>query len=63
MEESARDYLHRGIAARQFRRTFVLADGMQVHSAELKNGLLLIVLEQPVPEKIIRRIAIITQDE
>ena len=35
-----REYLHRGIAARQFQRTFVLADGMKVIGAELKNGLL-----------------------
>jgi HSP20 family molecular chaperone IbpA len=39
-EDKARQYLHRGIAARQFQRTFVLADGMEVLGADLKNGLL-----------------------
>ena len=41
------DYLHRGIAARQFQRTFVLADGIKVINAELKNGLLSIALHRP----------------
>src|SRR6266852_2492978 len=39
-DEGNRQYLHRGIAARQFQRTFVLADGMEVMGADLKNGLL-----------------------
>ena len=37
-EDKGRQYLHRGIAARQFQRTFVLAEGMEVLSADLKNG-------------------------
>ncbi len=41
------DYLHRGIAARQFQRTFVLADGIKVIDADLKNGLLSIALHRP----------------
>jgi HSP20 family molecular chaperone IbpA len=57
-DDKARQYLHRGIAARQFQRTFVLADGMEVLSADLKNGLLAIDLARPEPERIIRTIAI-----
>lgn len=53
-----RDYLHRGIASRQFQRIFVLADGMQVGKADLKNGLLAIDLERPAFEKSIKRIFI-----
>lgn len=53
-----RSYLHRGIAARQFQRTFVLADGMEVDEAELGNGLLLIRLIRPEPERQVRKIAI-----
>ena len=43
-EDADRDYLHRGIATRQFQRTFVLADGMEVKGADLKDGLLSIEL-------------------
>lgn len=57
-DEPARDFLHRGIAARQFRRIFVLADGMNVVAASLDNGLLSIDLERPEPQKIIRKIEI-----
>ncbi len=57
-EEMPRQYLHRGIAARQFQRTFVLADGMDVLGADLKNGLLSIDLARPEPERVIRTIAI-----
>lgn len=57
-DEIERDYLHRGIAARQFRRTFVLADGMRVIGAGLKNGLLTIELDRPEPDQAARRIAI-----
>jgi len=46
-DEPKADYLHRGIAARQFQRTFVLADGIKVINAELKNGLLSIALNRP----------------
>jgi HSP20 family molecular chaperone IbpA len=61
-EEGEREFLHRGIAARQFQRCFVLADGMRVAGAELKNGLLAIDLERPEPEKLIRRIDIAVAD-
>jgi HSP20 family molecular chaperone IbpA len=57
-EEQARQYLHRGIAARQFQRTFVLADGIEVLGADLKNGLLSIDLARPEAERIVKTIAI-----
>ena len=57
-DEETRQYLHRGIAARQFQRTFVLADGMEVSGADLKNGLLAIDLVRPEPERVVRTIAI-----
>ena len=53
-------YLHRGIAARGFLRTFVLADGMDVESATLEHGLLHVDVVWPEPEKQVRRIAIRT---
>ena len=46
-DDKSRQYLHRGIAARQFQRSFVLADGMEVQSADLRNGLLSIDLIRP----------------
>jgi HSP20 family molecular chaperone IbpA len=57
-DDKTRDYIHRGIAARQFSRTFVLADGIEVKSADLANGLLAIDLARHEPEKVVRRIAI-----
>jgi HSP20 family molecular chaperone IbpA len=61
-DETEREYLHRGIAARQFQRTFVLADGMRVVSAELQNGLLSIDLDRPQPERLVRKINISVKD-
>lgn len=61
-EEGAREFLHRGIAARQFQRTFVLADGMRVLGAELKNGLLSIDLDRPQPEKLVKKISIAVKE-
>lgn len=61
-DDTEREYLHRGIAARQFQRTFVLADGMRVVNAELKNGLLSIDLERPLPERLVRKINISVKD-
>jgi HSP20 family molecular chaperone IbpA len=52
------EFLHRGIASRQFQRAFVLADGMKVIAAELRNGLLTIDLDRPEPERLIRKIDI-----
>ena len=57
-DDKARQYLHRGIAARQFQRTFVLADGMEVLGADLQNGLLAIDLARPEPERVVKTIAI-----
>lgn len=57
-----RCFIHRGIAARQFQRSFVLADGMEVVGADLKNGLLSIDLVRPEPERIVRRIDIAAED-
>ena len=57
-DDKSRTYLHRGIAARQFLRTFVLADGIEVQSADLNNGLLAIDLVRPEPERLVRKIAI-----
>lgn len=57
-DDKAREYLYRGIAARQFSRTFVLADGIEVKSADLANGLLAIDLYRHEPERLIRRIEI-----
>jgi HSP20 family molecular chaperone IbpA len=57
-DEDQRAFLHRGIAARQFQRAFVLADGIRVKGARLENGLLTIDLERPEPERVVRRIEI-----
>jgi HSP20 family molecular chaperone IbpA len=57
-DDKSRTYLHRGIAARQFQRTFVLVDGITVKSAALDNGLLSIDLVRPEPERLIRKITI-----
>lgn len=57
-DETGRDYLHRGIAARQFQRHFLLADGMEVKDATLGHGMLVVALERPKTPKIARRIDI-----
>jgi HSP20 family molecular chaperone IbpA len=59
-EEEGRVYLHRGIAARQFQRSFVLAEGIEITGAELDNGLLRIELERPQPVPTVKRIHIRT---
>ncbi|MHA1598601.1 MAG: Hsp20 family protein [Alphaproteobacteria bacterium] len=53
-----RVYLHRGIAARQFQRSFVLAEGIEIKGAHMDNGLLHIDLDRHVPEPEVRTIAI-----
>ncbi len=58
VDQPGKEYLHRGIATRQFQRAFLLADGMQVGSAALKDGLLVIPVERPQVEKSVRRIDI-----
>ena len=55
-------YLHRGIAARGFMRSFVLADGMEVEGAVLEHGLLHIDVVRLEPERNVRRIAIRSAD-
>ena len=57
-DDKDRDYLHRGIAARQFQKNFLFADGMKIIGATLKNGLLLIDLARPEPERVVKRIEI-----
>lgn len=60
-DEKPGDYLHRGIAARHFQRSFVLADGMEVLGAGLTHGLLSIDLARPSPERQVRKVAIKSQ--
>ncbi|HUT49931.1 MAG TPA: Hsp20 family protein [Alphaproteobacteria bacterium] len=57
-EDADKVYLHRGIAGRQFQRSFVLAEGIEVVGAELDNGLLHIDLERPLVESRIQTVAI-----
>jgi HSP20 family molecular chaperone IbpA len=57
-ESTDKTFLHRGIAARQFQRAFVLADGIDVTGAELENGLLSITLTRPPLEPKVRNIDI-----
>ncbi len=57
-EDPEGDFLHKGIAARQFQRIFVLADGIEVIDADLQNGLLSIALLHPQPERRVRNIKI-----
>ncbi len=59
-DEEDRNFLHRGIAARQFQRAFVLAEGIEILGADLENGLLTISLEQQAPEEIVQQIEIKT---
>lgn len=60
-DDKSRTYLHRGIAARQFQRVFVLAEGIEVAGAELKDGLLSIDLIRRQPERQVRKIDIAAQ--
>jgi HSP20 family molecular chaperone IbpA len=57
-ETEGRVFLHRGIAARQFQRSFVLAEGVEVSGARLENGLLHIDLDRQPPETVVRSIQI-----
>jgi HSP20 family molecular chaperone IbpA len=61
-EDKSREYIHRGIAARQFQRNFLLAEGMQVLGAELANGLLSIDVVKPQPERVVKKINILARD-
>lgn len=58
LEDTDRIFLHRGIAARQFQRVFVLAEGMEVLAADLSRGLLIVDLARPQAERAVRRIDI-----
>lgn len=62
-ETQDRVFLHRGIAARQFTRAFVLAEGMEVLGADLARGLLVVDLVRPEPKSSVKRIAIRAQDD
>jgi HSP20 family molecular chaperone IbpA len=57
-DDKSRQFIHRGIAARQFSRAFVLADGIEVKSADLSDGLLSIDLVRREPERLVRKIEI-----
>jgi len=57
-EASDKTFLHKGIATRQFQRAFVLAEGIEVAGAELRNGLLSIERARPRPDSEVRTIAI-----
>ena len=57
-EAEERVYLHRGIATRKFQRVFVLADGLEVESADCAHGLLHITLRRPEPVQTLKRIPI-----
>jgi HSP20 family molecular chaperone IbpA len=57
-DAGTREYLHRGIAARQFQRTFVLADGIEVVGADLRDGLLSVDLVRPEKANQVRRVEI-----
>jgi len=58
---SDRVFLHRGIAARQFQRSFVLADGVEVAGASMEHGLLHVDLQRAVPDSIVQTIRITTE--
>lgn len=57
-DDAGRVFLHRGIAARAFQRSFVLADGVEVASACMEHGLLHIDLHRAVPDPVVQRISI-----
>lgn len=61
-EEEGRVFLHRGIAARQFQRSFVLARGIEILGANLDNGLLHIDMKRTEPETSVRKIQITGQN-
>jgi HSP20 family molecular chaperone IbpA len=61
LDDKDRLFLHRGIAARQFQRAFLLADGLEVRGADLANGLLSIDLVRPESERVVRKIDIIAK--
>jgi HSP20 family molecular chaperone IbpA len=62
-DDSDRVYLHRGIAARQFQRNFILAEGIEVTQARMQDGLLHVDLVRPIPEPQVRKIKIENTDD
>ncbi|RVT99497.1 Hsp20 family protein [Rhodovarius crocodyli] len=60
-DAEGRIFIHRGIAARQFQRAFVIAEGIEIEGAWLDNGLLHIDLKRPMPEVRVRSIPIATR--
>jgi HSP20 family molecular chaperone IbpA len=61
-DETPRDFLHRGIAARQFQRVFLLAEGMRVATCDLAHGLLTVDLVRPEPSRVVKKIDIMMRD-
>jgi HSP20 family molecular chaperone IbpA len=61
-DEKPRDFLHRGIAARQFQRVFLLAEGMRVATADLAHGLLTVDLVRPELSRVVKKIDIMMRD-
>jgi HSP20 family molecular chaperone IbpA len=61
-EDKERHFLHRGIAARQFERVFLLADGMTVAAADLADGLLTVDLVRPEQARLVKKIDIMMRD-
>jgi len=57
-DDPSRVYLHRGIAARQFQKAFVIAEGIEIGEARLESGLLSIDLTRPLPAQTVRKIEI-----
>jgi len=57
-DEGQREFLHRGIAARQFQRSFLLADGVEIGEATLRHGMLTIAVVRPKARRLARRIEI-----
>ncbi len=57
-KDDERIFLHRGIASRQFQRSFLLAEGIDIESASLENGLLNVDLRQPLPQSRVQTIKI-----
>jgi len=62
-DDTGRIFLHRGIAARQFQRSFVLAEGIEVIGSKLESGLLHIDLNRPIPEPQVKTIKIESGEE
>ena len=62
LDDQSRDFLHRGIAARQFKKSFVLSDDIEVLGADLRNGLLSIDLVRPQKESLIQKVEIGQRD-